>query len=145
MKNLTRKHPSWRRDGEIDVLMDRAMHTRHHLHADGLPSECETKNNLSAESIMLVTSALIGGIGCGIALATSVGGRPVCITGLSSMASKEKYCSCSALSIHRNGSDSLLSSDNIGKWKSWNLPVAAKWAAALKGWGGVKTSISAFL
>ncbi len=74
MKILTRKRPSWRHDGIIDVLSERARRTRRHLHLDGLTSECETKNNLSTESIMLVMSALIGGMGCGITQATLVGG-----------------------------------------------------------------------
>jgi hypothetical protein len=73
VKNLTRKSPSWRHDGKINVLLERPMRMRCHSRVDGLPSKCETKNNLSAESIMLVTSALIGGMGCGIALATSAG------------------------------------------------------------------------
>jgi hypothetical protein len=89
VKNSTRKHPSWRHDDKIDVLLERAMHRRHQLRADGLPSECEIKYNLSAELMMLVTSTLIGGIGCGIALATSVGDGPAYITGLLSIASEE--------------------------------------------------------
>ncbi len=133
MKNLTRRHPSWRHDSEIDVLLERATRTRCHSRKDWLARECETKNNLSAESIMLVRSALIGGIGCGIALATSAGGGPVYITGLALIVSKEKYRSHLALSVHGNGSNSLLSSDNVGKWKSWKSPVVAKWAAARKG------------
>jgi hypothetical protein len=63
VKNLTRKRPSWRHDGKIGVLLERATCTRRHLCTDGLPSKCETKKNLSAESIMLVKSELIGGNG----------------------------------------------------------------------------------
>ncbi len=121
------------------------MRTRCHPCVDGLPSKFETKNNLSADSIMLVMSALIGGIGCGIALATLVGGKPVYITGLLLIASKEKYCNCLASSVQVNGSNSSLSSDNIGKWKSQNSPIVAKWATACKGWGGVKLLIPASL
>ncbi len=43
----------------------------------GYQASVRQKNNLSAELIMLVTSVLIAGMGCGIALATSAGGRPV--------------------------------------------------------------------
>ncbi len=107
----------------------------------GYQASVRQKNNLSTELIMLVTSALIGGMGCGITLATLVGGGPVYITGLSSIASKEKYCSRSASSVHGNGSNSSLSSNNVGKWKSRKSPIVPKWVAACKGWGGVKPLI----
>ncbi len=100
------------------MLLERATRTIHHSRVDGLPSKCETKNNLSDEWIMLVTSALIRGIGCGIALATLAGGGPVYITGSSLIASKEKYCNCLALFFQGNGLNSLVSSDNVGKGKS---------------------------
>ncbi len=76
-------------------------------------------------------------MGCGIDLATSARVGPVYITGLLSTVSKEKYHRRLTASVHENGSNSLLSSDNVRKWKSWKLPIVAKRVAACKGWGGV--------
>ncbi len=90
-------------------------------------------------------SALIGGTGCGITLAILAGGGPVYIIGSLLIAPREKYRNHSVTSFQGNGSNSLFSSDNIGKWKSRKSPVVAKWVSAHKGWGGVKPLILASL
>ncbi len=139
-----RKRLSWRHDGERAVLSETAVQTRCHSQTDGFPNEWEMKNSLSDKAMMLVRSVLIGGMlgGC---ISSKNGGRPLYITVSALTTSGFNSVISLSLSIHGNGSNSSLSTNRVGKWKSLKLPWQAKCAGTPKGCGDLKPSIPASL
>jgi hypothetical protein len=73
----------------------------------GYQASVRQKNNLSTKSMMLITSALIRGIRCGIVLDALAWGKPVYITSLLLIASEEKYHNRLALPFQGNGLNNL--------------------------------------
>ncbi len=114
---MTRRRPSCKQEGDKAVLSANVMQTMHHSRMAGFPREWETKNNLSDESMMLVTSVLIGGM-LGDGNGVGDDGGPLYMMTSSSTASGLRYVNRSLSLSHGKGLNSLFSLDSGGKWKS---------------------------